>query len=169
MWTSGCAQRCCNGRGMRRRRLLLHRRLWALRTRLPRRASQGQRDDGKKAKPFECVHTCSYSLVSFVSSTMRAASLLSSISCWTMSQQRERYPSESTNEIRIHVARRRHILLVERGRRGDPFALWRLYAILGRNRIRPSCESAAKANRIRRIRGWSDKRESDAPKTRLVQ
>jgi hypothetical protein len=30
------------------------------------------------------------------------------------------------NELRIHVARSRHIILVERGRRGDPFALWRL-------------------------------------------
>jgi hypothetical protein len=34
------------------------------------------------------------------------------------------------------VARSRHIILVERGRRGDPFALWRLYEIVGRKAMR---------------------------------
>jgi hypothetical protein len=36
------------------------------------------------------------------------------------------------------------------------------------NPIRPSSESAAHANQIRPLSDWSDKRESDAPKTRLV-
>jgi len=36
-----------------------------------------------------------------------------------------------SNELRIHVARSRHIILVERSRRGDSFSPWRLYGILG--------------------------------------
>ncbi len=33
------------------------------------------------------------------------------------------------NDLRIHVARSRHIILVERGRSGDSL-VWKLYAIL---------------------------------------